>query len=482
MKSSYIIPYKENGCEYRRNNFFTVLKHVSSFDGTEIIIVEQGEKQTLFLDKIKYVFLNYNGSFNRSWAMNVGAKVSESSFITFADADLLIDYSDYKIALELLKTHDVVDPKGTVLDLSKDGSTGLGKRSTNFCGGITLFNKAKFFEVRGFDEAFIGWGGEDDALTEKIKKFGFKIMKMNSNIHHLFHPSTNSKHSNYTTNLQVLKSIKRFTKDELIVNHLNKISDIGDMTKFNIRNDRTKFKITRLGKPIGDILLASLFVHVLNDNGIEAVFDGTTSIINCPKPNENENYVKYEFVYKNEVDKSILESAMIFFTEKFGITKKININRSFIPINFVRQPCDSFDVVLVTKSGFWSEIRNWPFFDELKEMLSKNNITWKDITSEKDNNFLNFIDKAKVFITLETGSSHLASQLITKKKTLLIQSGYSKNSFWNSYAYDTVIANDISCSPCFLRTLQHCKNGHNCMKKISVNEIFKKIQNKLEEK
>jgi len=242
-----------------------------------------------------------------------------------------------------------------------------------------------------------------------------------------------------------------------------------------------KYKITRSGDPIGDILLASLFVHVLNDNNIEAVFGTKCDIADCPMPIENEKYIHYDFKYKNEINRSIIESALQLFIEKFDITQNIDINRKFIPVNFIKDDTlESFDVVLVTKSGFWSEIRNWPFFDELKKMLTDNNITWKDITLERDQNSLNYVNNSKIFVSLETGSSHLASKLITKKKSLIIQSGYSKNSFWNFYDYDVIDVN-AECSPCFLRSISECKCNHKCMTKISVDEVFHKIKSKLDE-
>lgn len=238
------------------------------------------------------------------------------------------------------------------------------------------------------------------------------------------------------------------------------------------------FKITRSGNPIGDQLLASLFVHVLNDNNIESVFGELLYdyIIDCPVNEETRDYILYDFKYEHG-KKSIIESGIEKFKKEFSITQDIKINRSYIPVKFKYvENIPAYNVVIISKSGFWSPVRDWPYFSQLKEKLDKLNVTWIDLTERRirNNDFLNYVSKSKVFVTLETGASHLASMVAKSEQTLVIQSGYSNSSFWNIYNYD-FISYDTDCKSCFKRSCEK----HDCMKNISVDNVLQKIQTKL---
>lgn len=227
--------------------------------------------------------------------------------------------------------------------------------------------------------------------------------------------------------------------------------------------------------------MASLFVHTLNDNNIPSVFGESKyrHLIDCPTPIEGIHYKNYEFTYYNIPNSNIMEIAL----KKFCKENKFNdirFNRNFIPVKFTEDlSIQSFEVVMVTKTSKTAIVRDWPFFDILKNILTELNISWKDITQEKDNTFLNYVVNSKLFITLETGAAHLASQFISKENSLVIQSGYCGNKFWNFYNYD-VICNQTACEWCFNDiTKPKCKYNHVCMREISVETIVEIIKNKL---
>jgi len=235
---------------------------------------------------------------------------------------------------------------------------------------------------------------------------------------------------------------------------------------------------------LGDHCMASLFVHILNDNKINAILDETfyKDILNC-NYNFNGEFKIYEFSYDNSCSETIIENALNKFKNKFKIDFDIKIKkeRNFIPIIFKNENIVSKDVVIVSESGIWSKVRDWPYFEQLKEKLSKNSISFIDVTKEKifNNTFLNYVKKSKVFVSIECGASHLASQLVNKKNSIIIQSGYCNNNFWNFYNYD-IIANQVNCNCCFLRRIEYCKNNFKCMREINVDLIFEKILQKME--
>lgn len=244
-----------------------------------------------------------------------------------------------------------------------------------------------------------------------------------------------------------------------------------------------QFKITRKLNAIGDNCLASFFTHILNDNNISSFFDEKNfnfKNFNCNYLQDS-NYIDYEFQYENKKFSNIIQIAIEKFKLKFNIDKEIKIIRDYVPVNYKEiETIKQVNIVLVTKSGHWAPVRDWPYFKELKKKLEEKNISFIDVTQQNiiDFEFLNYVKKCKVFVSLETGASHFASQFINKNNSIVIQSGYCDDSFWNYYKYD-VIKYDTECKWCFT---QHkmCNKGHKCMREISVDLILNKIMEKLE--
>lgn len=240
------------------------------------------------------------------------------------------------------------------------------------------------------------------------------------------------------------------------------------------------YKIFRPYTALGDKLLASFFTHILNDNGISCFFENEhKNIIDCSYEESND-FIPYEFIYQDEKFNSIIGVAIEKFKKRFCIDTEIKIIRDFIPVKYKEiEDIPKVDVVMVTKSSDWAPVRDWPYFEDLKKLLQQKHISFIDITQQNIKNFefLNYVKKCKVFVTLETGASHYASQFINKDNSLVIQSGYCDDSFWNFYKYD-VVKYDTNCKWCFT---QHkmCENDHKCMKEISVDVVFNKILQKI---
>ncbi|WP_082034060.1 galactosyltransferase-related protein [Cohnella kolymensis] len=49
-------------------------------------------------------------------------------------------------------------------------------------------SRENFWSVRGFDERFEGWGGEDDAFTWAMNTLCGSCIKMDGRHYHLWHP------------------------------------------------------------------------------------------------------------------------------------------------------------------------------------------------------------------------------------------------------------------------------------------------------
>jgi len=254
-----------------------------------------------------------------------------------------------------------------------------------------------------------------------------------------------------------------------------------------------KFSINRTGDAIGDHMMAAFFVQMLNDNGIPAVY-GTPhyrSLVDVPLSSPDENYEEFYFFYHDgpidnptfNREKTILELVTERFKAQFAISQPISIHTEYVPVKYEDEELiQGYDVAMVTRSGVWTRVRDWPFFDELKQQLDVKKINYIDLTASnvRNNACLNYVSKSKVYLGLETGVSHYVSQVVSRG--LILQSGYSDIDFWCPYDYEH-IEHRLPCSKCFIHCKTRpysCPNEHRCMREISVEEVVRNIERLLE--
>jgi hypothetical protein len=179
----------------------------------ECIVVEQSaspEIKTQLPGWVRYIHtpLPYpDMPYCRSWAFNVGARAAKGGVLILHDNDMLVP-QDY--ALEIMKRnaegYEVTNLKRFIFFLTERHSFSIISSGTlNIAdapqsimqnaegGGSVAISKKAYFEIGGFDEAFIGWGGEDNefwerAQTRKVWPFGYLPLL------HLWHASQAGKH------------------------------------------------------------------------------------------------------------------------------------------------------------------------------------------------------------------------------------------------------------------------------------------------
>jgi N-terminal domain of galactosyltransferase len=211
-----------------------VLSHYGQLSGAEIVVIEQdAAPATLpaFPMQAKRLFVFNPGPFNKSWGFNVGARQIDRGLLLFADADLLLAPKALLQSVRLCRSRvAAANPFDRLIDLDEtesaricagnaapdwargDGSnTRRDNEVLNFCGGAFMIRRDVFLTIGGFDERFLGWGGEDDAMAFKLRRSSQVLGQVEgSTAQHLWHAqddSTTFAQPHYASNLAMLKSL-----------------------------------------------------------------------------------------------------------------------------------------------------------------------------------------------------------------------------------------------------------------------------------
>lgn len=140
-----IIPYRNDDSNTRKTqlDYFIDFAKKTFNSNVKIFIIEQ---------------YGYENKFNRGKLLNVGIKLAKNiEHYIFHDIDLIPD----SLLLEYYNTYPTIPIH--IARVWKDKYTYY-----TFFGGITSISKNQILEINGFPNNFWGWGGEDDALYNRI--------------------------------------------------------------------------------------------------------------------------------------------------------------------------------------------------------------------------------------------------------------------------------------------------------------------------
>ena len=221
-KVSYIFRYKEAGEERKQAQLFVLSYLRKCFSEMEIIVVEQGERQTLFPPEawnINVILEEYTGVFNRCRPYNMGAAAAKGAILVFGDGDIFLKKEDYLTCFKATETFEAITPNKDLLlnvaieDFEKHTFKFLKKRRlTAFAGGMVMFTRTGFDKIGGWDERFVAWGHEDMAMSflifQKLRSKTFFL-----DFYHIDHPRTladTDQHSGININETLRREIGTF--------------------------------------------------------------------------------------------------------------------------------------------------------------------------------------------------------------------------------------------------------------------------------
>lgn len=249
MRITYVIGYRHSMDRFM--NLKKVLEWVLSFSNIDIILVEQDSSPKIehLFNHGRYIFVKNEGPYNRSWAFNVAIKHNRNPIIAFGDSDLIMRPENFVEAVNQLKEYDVVSPYSSVLDLTPEENnlsfadllriTRPGRGETdnqkiNLCGGLVIFRTDAIYKIGGWAENyFVGWGGEDDFQTYKVKKLGLTWKEMPHKCYHFYHQKQNIDQKAYMQMIATLNQLMNLDEAKLQMHVNSSLPKIGMLNKYS---------------------------------------------------------------------------------------------------------------------------------------------------------------------------------------------------------------------------------------------------------
>jgi len=156
----------------------------------ECVVVEQAlerEVESKLPPWVRYLHTpppSHDDDYNRSWTLNAGARAARGELVVLHDNDMLVPR---RYAAELharmregfdfldLKRFTFYLPEETTQRFFASGVLRTNVASTvvqNLRGASIAASRRAYFAIGGFDESFVGWGGEDNEFWERAEVGG----------------------------------------------------------------------------------------------------------------------------------------------------------------------------------------------------------------------------------------------------------------------------------------------------------------------
>ena len=152
----------------------------------EIIVVEQSSQAEfgdLLESDVRYVHQAVADPaipFNRSWALNTGAVIARAPILVLFDGDMLLPRDAVRALVDVLSQFEAVRMARLIFYLDREASErvqntrcfstirGVDQVVANTPNPIAI-RRETYFAIGGHDEAFYGWGGEDNEFTDRLR-------------------------------------------------------------------------------------------------------------------------------------------------------------------------------------------------------------------------------------------------------------------------------------------------------------------------
>ena len=136
----------------------------------------------------------------KSWAFNLGARAASGNILVFHDGDIICPTGYSKALLTSIDGYEAASIQRFLFNLNQTDTERIFQTQQwptclqpervrqNWEGGTIAVRRETFFELGGYDEAFVGWGGEDNEFFNRcsgVKHLTYGCVPFV----HLWHPS-----------------------------------------------------------------------------------------------------------------------------------------------------------------------------------------------------------------------------------------------------------------------------------------------------
>ncbi|KOR89613.1 galactosyltransferase-related protein [Paenibacillus solani] len=142
--------------------------------------------------------------FSRSKAINLAYRQASKDILVIADSDIVYDPDLLRASAAHVTSGQWVIPFSRILRLAEHTSqlllrqtSGwplavkpeiLAEAATGFVGGFNMLDRNAYETVGGYDERFIGWGGEDEAFAYALDTLVSPHIRLDGEMVHFWHP------------------------------------------------------------------------------------------------------------------------------------------------------------------------------------------------------------------------------------------------------------------------------------------------------
>lgn len=210
---SVVIGFRDWGLQRIRLAVESIQGSFGRFNG-EVIISDYGSIDPKVNESLakelgcKYVYTAGAEVWSRSRALNAGFAISDGKLLVSTDADMVFTPRAFEKIVETA----IAQPQAAYFLQCRDLPEGMDdewvaanptawdemERHSRLrprwgMGGMMAISRRGFFEIRGFDERFHTYGGEDLDFAKRARRAGFKTVWVNDpdvRMYHMWHPST----------------------------------------------------------------------------------------------------------------------------------------------------------------------------------------------------------------------------------------------------------------------------------------------------
>lgn len=210
---SFVIPHR--GVERQPLLLHTIRSILVQREvAVECIVVEQSQAKQIdgLPEGVRHIHLPHPedpAGWHKSWAYNKGVEAARADIVVCHDGDILVPADYAREILKFIRSEDyeVVHLQRFLFCLNQQDTDRLIETNRledayrpervrqNWQGGTLAIRKDAFFQVGGYDERFVGWGGEDNEFFDRCQtlrswRYGYLPFI------HLWHPPQTEKVEN----------------------------------------------------------------------------------------------------------------------------------------------------------------------------------------------------------------------------------------------------------------------------------------------